>query len=576
MYNNVFYIPTIKTCNGIMTFIRNIAMKYHDWDIVVFYKDCEDEEQLKLLKQYIRVIKYINQKIICEKAFFNNDKSIIDNVQANEYTMIIHSNAEEQLKYNTKFDINKKINTYYGVSKLACDKFEQVYGKKAETLYTPVIVNKPRRVLRLVSFTRLDTDDKASHNYRQFANMLEESGYPFTWLIYTPDRFTLEKQGVAIMQPVQDVSSYMKDADYVVQLSKENVEGFCLTVSEALSLGVPIISTEQAVYKELGINDKYGFIVDEDLINVSIDDIYNRAGTFDFVKKPPKDTWDKVLVPGKSQYEENKGKKYVVEALDTYRLKGISDGELKIIPDIGHRWVVDADRLEVLLGNNEEGLIFAKLIEECKEEPKKRKIKRTNPLVSVVIPVYNQEKLIVKAINSIPKRDDIEIIVVDDKSTDNTLKVLKSMTRKITIIENKKNMGVGYTFNQGIDAAKGEYLIRMDSDDYMYGKVFNDIVDNELDGTDMIYYDLEINSGMILPTTKQNRRGRCGTVKFIRREFIGDTRCPEIRTAEDKYFNDALLDKNPTEKFTSKVLIHYNYPREGSLYNLTVKGELKV
>ena len=576
MFNsNVFYIEHIQESNGLMTFLYNIVKTYKDLDIVVYYKDCDCPEQLERLQKYVKVVRYVNQKITCNKIFFNKSINIIDNVTAKEKNMIIHTNVKNQSKNLVRYTIDKRIDNYYGVSELACKSFEETYHVKCTPLYTPVLLEKPKRVLKLVSFTRLDTEDKCKQNYIQFASMLDDSWIPYQWLIFTPDKKPIDKKGICYMKPVMNVADYLKDADYLVQLS-QNVEGFSLSVNEALSLGVPIISTKQDVYTELGIDSRHGFIIDNDMINVPITEIYEKAGKFKFTYTPPKSNWGDVLVPSKSKYKEEKEKLYLVEALDTYRIQGVSDGFLKRIPEPGDRWEVDLDRLNVLLGNNSAGVPYVKLVDETTASASKKKTSKNKIKVSVVIPVYNQEELIVKAINSIPERDDIEIIVVDDKSTDNTLKVLKSMERKIKIIANKENKGVGYTFNKGIDAAKGEYLIRMDSDDYMYPNTFNYFVDHELDGTDMIYYDLEINSGRILPTTRQNRKARCGTVKFIRREFIGDTRCPEIRTAEDKYFNDALLEKRPTERFTNRVLIHYNYPREGSLYNLTMKGELKV
>ena len=574
MINNVFYIPHIRSCNGIMTYIRNICRRFKDLDIVVYYKTCESDEQLQLLKRYVKVVKYTNQKIKCKKIFFNKEMDIIDNVEAEDVCMVLHSNYKNQLKFGVKPNLDKRITKYYGVSKLVCDTFEEIYGIKAEPLYTPIELEPPKKVLRLISCTRLDTDDKCRNKYIQFASLLEDAGIPYQWLIFTPDKKPIDKEGICLKKPILDVSSYMKDAHYLVQLS-DNVEGFSLSVNEALSLGVPIISTQQDVYAELGIDSKYGFILDQALTNVPIEKIYEKAGTFNFTKKPPVSNWGKVLVPGKSKYEEERQKLFLVEALDTYRIQGVADADLRSIPEPGRRWLVDSDRLAVLLGENDLGLQYVKVVNE-QDKPGVKEMKNCKIKVSVVIPVYNQEELIVRAINSIPERDDIEIIVVDDCSTDNTLTVLKSMKRKIKIIANKENKGVGYTFNKGIDASKGYYLIRMDSDDYMYPNTFNELVDYHLDGTDMVYYDLEINSGRILPTTKENRRARCGTVKFMRREFIGDTRCPEVRTAEDKYFNDALLAKKPTERFTNKVLIHYNYPREGSLYNLTIKGELKV
>ena len=55
-------------------------------------------------------------------------------------------------------------------------------------------------------------------------------------------------------------------------------------------------------------------------------------------------------------------------------------------------------------------------------------------ILSILIPVYNQEDLVIKAINSVPERDDIEIIVVDDASTDKTVENLRKLSRPVTII----------------------------------------------------------------------------------------------------------------------------------------------
>jgi glycosyltransferase involved in cell wall biosynthesis len=193
---------------------------------------------------------------------------------------------------------------------------------------------------------------------------------------------------------------------------------------------------------------------------------------------------------------------------------------------------------------------------------------KTKYSVSVIIPVYNQEDLIKRCIDSIPSG--VEVIVVDDCSTDKTREVVKQY-KNVKLICNEENKGVGYTYNRGLDEATGDYIVRIDSDDYFYTGQFNHMLE-ELDGNDMIYYNLEDNNGRILEVTPRNRHARCGAVKFIRRKFIGDTRCPEIRTAEDKAFNNQLLDKMPTEKFTGRIVYHYNYPRENSLTDLTKRG----
>ena len=195
--------------------------------------------------------------------------------------------------------------------------------------------------------------------------------------------------------------------------------------------------------------------------------------------------------------------------------------------------------------------------------------------LTVIIPVFNQEKLVIRALDSIPIRDDIEIIVIDDCSIDNTWNNLLEYRNKnigikdITLLYNEDNKGVGYTVNKGYDNASGEYIVLLGSDDY-FTKEFEESL-KELDGTDMIYFNLKDNTGSIWKITPKNKNSYVGSVKFMRREFIGDTRCPEIRVIEDAYFHKELMEKKPTEKFLNKVLKHYNFPREGSLTDILLK-----
>lgn len=196
--------------------------------------------------------------------------------------------------------------------------------------------------------------------------------------------------------------------------------------------------------------------------------------------------------------------------------------------------------------------------------------------VSVIIPVYNQEILVERAIRSIPKRDDIEIIVIDDASTDKTFETLMRLRDKLhnfTILCNKENKGVGYTVNRGYDAAQGEYVVLLGSDDYFYQGAFMEAYE-QLDGTDIVYFNLQTNDGRLFMLNEETKYGFCGSVKFIRRKFLGDTRCPEIRAGEDWHFYHRLMEKKPTEKFTNLIVKHYNFPRTGSLYDQLKKGEL--
>ena len=98
-------------------------------------------------------------------------------------------------------------------------------------------------------------------------------------------------------------------------------------------------------------------------------------------------------------------------------------------------------------------------------------IKHYTPLVSVVMPVYNREDLVARAIESVLSQTftDFEFIIVDDGSTDNTPKILNdyaSVDKRIKIIRNETNRGIPFSRNRGIQAARGTYIAQMDSDDY--------------------------------------------------------------------------------------------------------------
>ena len=196
----------------------------------------------------------------------------------------------------------------------------------------------------------------------------------------------------------------------------------------------------------------------------------------------------------------------------------------------------------------------------------KKKIK-----VSVIIPAYNAEQWITKCLENIPKRDDIEIIVVNDGSTDKTIGYLKNYKKfgyqDIKIIDCKTNKGVSYARNMGIDKAKGEYLLMLDSDDYIDGNVFNNIVDNYLNGEyDLVFYDMKNNFNYVFDANQNNYQCKYGNFKFIKKEFLGDLRYTVGKQyAEDKELHLKLMDKYPYCYFTKEVMYYYNWLRKGSL-----------
>ena len=104
------------------------------------------------------------------------------------------------------------------------------------------------------------------------------------------------------------------------------------------------------------------------------------------------------------------------------------------------------------------------------------------PKVSVIIPIYNCKDFILRAIKSIQNQNllEIEIILVNDFSTDNTLNVLKNIQKedqRIKIMNNRKNMGILYSRSIGALTAKGKYIFPLDNDDMFLDKdVFTVII----------------------------------------------------------------------------------------------------
>ena len=91
-----------------------------------------------------------------------------------------------------------------------------------------------------------------------------------------------------------------------------------------------------------------------------------------------------------------------------------------------------------------------------------------NPLISVVLPVFNVEQYIEECIESILNQSYVffELLIIDDCSTDNTLEILRSFKdNRINIIEKSNNKGLVDSLNLGLDLAKGKYIVRIDGDD---------------------------------------------------------------------------------------------------------------
>ena len=102
----------------------------------------------------------------------------------------------------------------------------------------------------------------------------------------------------------------------------------------------------------------------------------------------------------------------------------------------------------------------------------KKETNTTVPVFSIVMPVYNAEKYLEHALDSIRDQDfsDFELILVNDSSVDNSLAICTkymAIDQRINVIDCKTNCGAAVARNRGIKAAKGNYLCFVDADDYI-------------------------------------------------------------------------------------------------------------
>ena len=350
-YGNVFYVSHINIIGGIETFLYELVKKYQDKDITIMYSNPKsDIKQIQRYRKYARVIKIDErQKIKCKKLFISYQANI-DMFEADEIIYLIHADykAQKLLPNN-----DERIDKYYAVSKTAAKSYEEISGKKVEVCYNPLTIEEPKRVLKLISATRL-TKEKGLDRMKILIKLLEENNIPFLWLIFTNRTDAINNSNVVYMKPRLDIRGYIKEADYLVQLS--DCEAMCYSVCEALELKTPVIVTDLAVFKELGIKNKRdGYILGLDMKNVPINDIYNNIpNNIDY--KTPADIYDKLLTKNKKTY--NGEQQVYVKAIRSYY--DIEENEYKTPKS--KKWKVSISRAEELI-NHPKGA----LVEICKQ-----------------------------------------------------------------------------------------------------------------------------------------------------------------------------------------------------------------
>ncbi|MGL6100291.1 MAG: glycosyltransferase family 2 protein [Fusobacteriaceae bacterium] len=226
---------------------------------------------------------------------------------------------------------------------------------------------------------------------------------------------------------------------------------------------------------------------------------------------------------------------------------------------------------------------------------------KNNELVSIIVPVYNTEKYLTKCIKSILNQTykNIEIIIIDDGSTDNCAKIIKKYLQNNKNIKyfKQRNQGQGVARNKGIQISQGKYIQFIDSDDYieplMVEKMINILKKQNLDfvnsllrfdnGNKIRYYKKEfdcifLEGKDIIRNFLNNKNIYTSPVnKLYKKEFLIKNKIefPIIRAFEDSLFSLKVAYYARRTGFIQEAF-YTAFEREGSTSRTISFSKLKL
>lgn len=318
--------------DGVESFFYYMAKKFKDRDITFMYK-VGHVDQVNRLKKYARTIRWDGQQVECDKFFANYTYDIINHVQAKEYIQVIHTDYMNQ---EVGFTPHPLVTRYIGVSPIVCENFKKRFGLECELIYNPVVMDKPRKILHLISATRL-TKEKGRDRMEKLGKILNQSGILYDWRVFTDNRREINNPNIIWMRPRLDISDFIAEADYLVQLSNEG-EGRGYSIEEALTLGTPVICTPVTAFKDMVENGKNGWIVPFSLKDIDPKKWLKKPK---FTYTPPYSKWDEEL-KGESTYDPS------TAPLSYKCIKRYDDTIIGKRIEIGEAVECDKDRAEYL------------------------------------------------------------------------------------------------------------------------------------------------------------------------------------------------------------------------------------
>lgn len=206
--------------------------------------------------------------------------------------------------------------------------------------------------------------------------------------------------------------------------------------------------------------------------------------------------------------------------------------------------------------------------------------------VSIIVPIYNGKAYVGRCLNSILMQTyrDIEVIIVDDGSTDNSVKTIEKFLEKRVKFYMKKNEGVSKTRNFGIEKATGDLILFVDIDDYIERDMINKLVDKveDKDNSFIFCNNLEIYKEQTFRRKLFEKKiinkktvfreigsGKAGLVcaKLISKKILDDNKITfksNLKIGEDQIFFLEVAEKAENFKHIEEELYFYDRRNEES------------
>lgn len=212
--------------------------------------------------------------------------------------------------------------------------------------------------------------------------------------------------------------------------------------------------------------------------------------------------------------------------------------------------------------------------------------------LSIIIPVYNMEKYLERCLDSVVNaltglEDVVEVLIINDGSKDNSASMIREYCKKYSYMKqfDKENGGLSDVKNYGLERASGEYIIFLDSDDYVEPEIYKEMLKKaEEEAADVVVCDIELTyedtaQNVVWPCAVTTRDGVFNQVidmtmmpaswnKLVKRELYQGLTFPVGKNNEDIAVTPIVLTRAKKIAVINEAFYKY-YQRTGSIQNST-------